>query len=481
MICGVKIEVPYLNGIEWLENDFLDFYTSTNITTGEMKEHKLIAKYNSLTFTITASRKYENVNYCQVQGSLHKYFNQGEHNANDFTFKDLQDVLTDLNTKFKIKPSKSILRNLEFGVNILSPIPVKEILKNIVAYGNNSFATLKIEGVTVGKWIEKQQYRIKVYDKGKQYKRKTKNLVRIEISVNKMMYLEKYHISKLECLENINTIKNLGHLLTDFWNDTIYYDQKLKWKLLSEFERKKVLYYAAARNWEEFSRVQRYRAKKHLSEITEKYGTGKSKIEISNLIILKWEQLAAAKCIRFNQVKKEDLSNSMYTNYPLEHTVKTLHVEYDKTKAKSTRECSVCKTDISQKRKDAVYCSKKCNNSFQAKKRKEKRKAKRDFLKLPIRLDLVTQIKVHDSLSKKKGVKPIASIRGLSRSLGYRYPERYNPKSFFGTLAQMERKGLKDINTQLIEDLAEVLGSNKKDLFKYPIHKTNWKQLLACS
>ncbi len=481
MICGVKIDVPYLNGNEWLESNLLDFYTATNVQTGEIKEHKLIAKYNGLTFIITASRKHDNIRHCQVQGSLHKYFNNGEHNANDFTFADLQTILEDLKNKFQVIPEKAILRNLEFGVNIKAPITVKELLKNIVAYGNSSFASLKIQGIKVGKWIEKQQYKIKVYDKGKQYKRKTKNLVRIEISVNKMRFLESYGIINLSSLKNHSTVFNLGVLLHNFWNNTIYYDQKLKWKLLNEFERKKVLYYAAERNWEEFDRKQRYRAKKHLDEITKKYGTGNSKTEIDILITKKWKELAADKCPRFNRVKKDHSSRSMSTNYPLEHTVKMSHSEVTSQQKKNSRDCIVCGKDISNKRKDAVYCSKSCNNSFHAKKRKQKRKLKRDFLKVPIRLNLVTQIKSQDKIRKRNGLKPIASIRGLSRILGSQYPERYNPVSFHGTLANAEKRGFKQLDKQLISDLAEVLGSNEKDLLRYPIHRKNWKQLLSCN
>lgn len=481
MICGVKIDVPYLNGNEWLESNILDFYTSTNVQTGEIKEHKLIAKYNGLTFIITASRKYSNLNYCQVQGSLHKYFNSGSHNANDFTFSNLQDVLIDLQNKFQIIPEKSILRNLEFGVNIESPITVKEILKNIIAYGNNSFSTLKIEGIRVGKWIEKDEYKIKVYDKGKQYKPDKKNLVRLEISVNKMRFLTKYDIHKLSSLTKILKVQSLGKLLIDFWDDTIYYDKQLNWKLLSEFERKKVLYYAAERNWEEFDKKQRYRAKKHLESLIKKYGRGNSKIIIRDLINKKWCELAADKCPPIHRGKKETFSRSVSTNSPLEHTVRKYPNDFQLFGKKNKRSCIVCGKDISGKRKDAIYCSKRCNNSFQAKKRKESIKLKREFLKAPIRLNLVTNIKYQDKIRKRKGLKPIASIRGLSRALKSKYPERYDSNSFFGTLAHAERRGLKQFDIQLIIDLAEVLESQEKDLFKYPIHKKTWKQLLLCN
>lgn len=392
MIDGVKIDVPNLNGSEWLQNDLLEFYTSVCSKTGELKDSTQVANFQGLTFIITASQKHEGLNYCKVQGSLHKYYNQGKHNANDFNFSALQLVIKDLFSRFNINPSQAILRNLEFGLNILTPVPAKEVLKNLVAFGNDTFAALKVDGLQLGKYIGKQQYRAKVYDKGKQYKSPAKNLTRIELAVKKMRYLQPYGITTLNDLQELEKVQPLCSLITSFWDNVIYYDKKLNWKALSEFERKKVLYYAAPRNWQEFNRIQRMRAKKHFQKLISKSGTN-SQEEISLLIVRKWQELTAEKCIRFNRNNLDNGSKEMYTNYPLEYRDKTytnkpkensLNIVQNPTPEtarnlnpssplKICRKCRTCKKDISGKKAGAFYCSKKCNNSYQAKRRKMKR------------------------------------------------------------------------------------------------------------
>ena len=146
MIDGIKIDVHSLNGSKWLSNKLLHFHTYTSVETGELLDGTIVAKYKGLKFFITQSTKYENRVYYSVRGSLHKYFNNGKHNANDFSFYDLKNVIQELQEKFSINPKTSTLRNIEFGTNTITPIEAKEVLKNLVCYGKYTFGTLKIEG-----------------------------------------------------------------------------------------------------------------------------------------------------------------------------------------------------------------------------------------------------------------------------------------------------------------------------------------------
>lgn len=117
MIDGVKFEVS-INPKEWLNNRYLEFFCYTSTKTGEQMDNTLVAKHKGLKFFIIKSKKYKGKYYCEVRGSLHKYFNNGKHNTNDFTIKDLKTVINDLHKKFNINPKTAILRNVEFGVNI---------------------------------------------------------------------------------------------------------------------------------------------------------------------------------------------------------------------------------------------------------------------------------------------------------------------------------------------------------------------------
>ena len=61
---------------------------------------------------------------------------------------------------------------------------------------------------------------------------------------------------------------------------------------------------------------------------------------------------------------------------------------HQKIKVKK-RVCTCCKTDISHKRKAAVYCSKKCNNTINGIKRTQSRKTQRESEKIELQILLV--------------------------------------------------------------------------------------------
>ncbi len=385
MVDGVKIDVPTLNGAEWFNNPLLDFFTYTSTTTGVVRDKTQIAHYRGLTFIITASHKYSGTFYCSLRGSLHKYYNEGNHNANDFTITQLYEVITDLQNKFQIDPNTAVLRNVEFGVNIHTAQTAQTIIHNLVALYNEPYRDFKIEGVKVGKGIGKYNHTLKIYDKGKQSNIPTKNLMRIEIAVKRMRYLEKYGIHTLADLVNIDKIQPLGDMLVDYWANSIYYDKALKWRELSNYQQKKVLYLATPRNWADFNPMQRMRAKQFFQKITAENGTTSTHTEISNLITEKWHKLTADNCICMHHDFTENGSKELYMIAPLEYTGKTYTKPTNKKSPKKVRKstikkhhkkgskCRTCKTDISHKKANTLYCSKRCNNSYQAKQRKLKR------------------------------------------------------------------------------------------------------------
>ncbi|MBQ0734939.1 hypothetical protein ACFSJT_04330 [Aquimarina celericrescens] len=72
----------------------------------------------------------------------HYFFNDNLHNSNDFTVYDCIGVLSDFLEVFR-EVRKELLEcpviNLEFGVNVISPIYVKELLDSILYHGKNLF------------------------------------------------------------------------------------------------------------------------------------------------------------------------------------------------------------------------------------------------------------------------------------------------------------------------------------------------------
>lgn len=383
MLDGFKIEVQSQTAQKWLTNDLLLFHQQADVRTSKMLGNTSIAKYKGLVFSITKSVKHENIQYCVVRGSLHKYWNNGKHNANDFTFSELKKVITELSEKFGINTETTEIRNIEFGVNINTPVPVKQVLKDLVAYNSYTFGTLTVDKKRVGKTINQQRTTLKIYDKGLQFD-KGKNLLRVEVSIKKMKYLEKYKIKTLaDCLEPAKILP-LGVLLFDYWDAIIYFDKKLNYRNLSEFERKKLLYYATPRNWSDFTIKQRYRAKKHFKKLIGFHGS-KTHFLIGFLIAQKWLELSAKICPQINLDFKEFsqtdfvhkltliINGYFIPKTPLNKNPKFLPKKVEKMKPKKKRICKVCKTRISHKKADAVYCSKKCNNVHNGKRRTKKR------------------------------------------------------------------------------------------------------------
>ncbi len=388
MIDGIKIEVPTTTAKQWLNCRLLNFYTGISKQTGVLMDNTEIATSKGLVFIIRyKDEAQKHVSYCEVKGSLHKFYNGGKHNANDFSLIELETVLNTLEHDYHIEKNTAQIRNLEFGFNINTPISSKAILKNLVAYKNYEFNTLSVATKKVGKQIGQQQQRFKIYDKGKEHNLNVDNLTRFEVAFKKMIVLKPYGITYLSDLLNIDKIRPLVGVLLDWWDNVIYYDKSIDITHLTHSMQKRVLYYATPRNWSDYNRKQRLRAKKRYKSLMDKYGSN-TQFDIKQLILEKWENLTAEKWVRINRLSKENqqhkngyeltvrINGLNVPKTPLNQNIKKGAKLPIKKQIKRNR-CKTCKTDISHKRKTAMFCSKKCNNSFHGYKRTKKRRQER--------------------------------------------------------------------------------------------------------
>ncbi|CAA0159745.1 conserved hypothetical protein [Tenacibaculum maritimum] len=381
MIDGVKIHVPSHTATQWLSNKLLKFGTFSSVETGEMLGNTITANYKALEFRIRFFDTGE-VKEGLVSGSLHKYWNKGNHNYNDFTFFDLQNVINDLTKTFTINPKVSTLQNLEFGVNIYTPIPAKELTKNVLAYKNYSLTFFNAKRKRIGKRMEQQQNVLKIYDKGK-LENIADNLVRFEMKALKSAYLKPYNIKTLSDLTDISKIQQLGGTLICFWNDVVYHDKKINYRALTNYQQKKYLYWGDCRNWEHYTKKQRYTNKKQLNQLFKQYGIN-THAEIGKLIDQKSKELTAQKRVLINHFSectnqhKKGYELTEYVNgysVPKTPPKNDINILPENTTKKTTKKrctCKVCKTDIKHRRVGAKYCSKKCNNKYNGMKRTQK-------------------------------------------------------------------------------------------------------------
>lgn len=200
MIDGIKISFPlpanYNPQLSW------------QITTNENGEIiKRTAFDRGLTLTIRKEK------YVILNGSLHRFHNDGRHNYNHFTFSDLQNTLTEINRVFKV-PFNSKIHNLEFGLNIQLPFPVEKFLHTIILYRGKTFNIIRESHFDYFQ-NTRQRYILKIYDKSKEY-RINDNILRIEMKVVKMQHLKSIGISHINDLSHKNKIRSLlESLLTE--------------------------------------------------------------------------------------------------------------------------------------------------------------------------------------------------------------------------------------------------------------------------
>lgn len=113
------------------------------------------AKYKNLILSIR-----DNSLDCVIDGSIHKFYNNGEHNYNDFKLSSFIDAVETLCNDLNIDAELARIIRLEVGLNIYVPISVENVIKSIKGQGNKPFYDTKI-----GKELDRDRYRIKIYTK----------------------------------------------------------------------------------------------------------------------------------------------------------------------------------------------------------------------------------------------------------------------------------------------------------------------------
>ncbi len=233
MIDYIKIQLKDYLVNNLLENPLLYFSQDINTNTGEIRTINQkgkkytpyqIAYYNALTFKIYDTGS------VFVYGSLHKYFNNGLHNYNDFDINAIQYVLKDLKEKFNIIPKQCILKNIELGINIITPIEPNIILDSCLLHKTVLMLYKYHSDEGKYKQAEHSQYIVKIYNKTLHYKKNglnpPKNILRFELKFNKMEYFNKIGIFNLNDLLEYG-LYNFKSRLLDEWNNILYFDNSI--------------------------------------------------------------------------------------------------------------------------------------------------------------------------------------------------------------------------------------------------------------
>lgn len=224
---------------EYLVNQF-DFESNLNEYTGEIipKKNGTYVKRTSY-FGIDLCIKSSNENKFKprliLEGSLHKYWNSGGLNHNDFSKSSIDEALTRLSKKFHLDLTKCKTNNLECGVNIIPPIDSSTILKGLLLHKGMPFVQPEIIKANYYQCEHTNKY-IKAYDKALQAKKHgiqlDSELFRFENKYKKSRIIKKLLSTNslvideltLESLYNPEIFAILKKDLLKTWDEILFFD-----------------------------------------------------------------------------------------------------------------------------------------------------------------------------------------------------------------------------------------------------------------
>ena len=158
---------------------------------------------------------------------------------------------------FEIDPYRTEVNNLEIGVNVILPFPVKLVLDNLITYKGDYFKPEVEDGMRYYQ-CKKKQFYIKIYDKSLQFNLPD-NVLRFEIKVIRKQYFERYKIPIywLSDLMNPDIYPPLAELLTATFNDILFNDNRININDLNDKEQ--IIYHRGSKpnTWEGKSKTER--------------------------------------------------------------------------------------------------------------------------------------------------------------------------------------------------------------------------------
>jgi hypothetical protein len=368
MLDGVKLFIPSIDFLAFKEATGIEFLTPTNMDTGEIKprtrkygEVELLTREHTAkvqTYEIRVRETERKTDgkpsvtswNLELTGSFHKNFYSGQ-NSEPFTWPQLQTEIKNVCDILKIEPAEIQIQNLEFGVNI--PVEFRPFVfleDHLLAYKRpNLFQNYKPDrnGKCIGYHSIKDEYSVKLYDKGLQYdlfpEGKDCGLMRFELRYTKMRYLNGRGIKTVADLMNWETIYSLKTRLLDTWNHVLFIPPGITVKDIPRLHKE--FYQSATRS--SFWKTADIDARRKYRVIVDKAIKAKRvsnvPLDIYKQIAEQWESL-----LKISEIspggKKDDFRN---------FTIKIKGENSEK------RVCLWCKRDISDQKPGSRFCAAK--------------------------------------------------------------------------------------------------------------------------
>lgn len=360
--------------IDNFDTGLLGSYTHIDSTAPKYKKEDLgeagTTEYHHKNIILTIFKS----GYAEIKGSWHKYFNNGEHNSNDFAIEDFYNVTQHLSSLFKVDLFRCRLMSLEVGVNISPPIRTKEVLNNLLTHRKELFSR-QLGNHKRYYEAKHQRYYVKIYDKAKQYQRQGQ-ILRYELKYVRMYDHKENGIVYLNDLLKPKSIAYLKTLLSNEFRHVLIFDPTIRQNELTDYQRAKLKEWANDKYWKGLTKKQHYAQKRFYSRIVKNHSDNiHGKLQI--LIAEKLEELTPKRVLSNHPPKnqKRVLSNPLYKGLISDLAASKKHPQNIEEKEpppppKSTietleakRVCKTCGVDISHRSKRAKFCEqKKCRN-----------------------------------------------------------------------------------------------------------------------
>lgn len=201
--------------IVW-NNELLEYVgKSERLYIDEIKE-KQIRKYKNLIFI-----KYQD--RLEISGSIHYFYNDELHNADDFYIEDCISAIIQIKNLFDLDLNNCKLINLEYGVNINPIINVTDLVHNLIYHSTRQFVrtTIHNDFKQAGNEAYKQ---VKAYNKSVQFPHECENTFRFEVRTREHKFLKKLGIVSLQDLVDIKNYDKLITSLLNEWDNVLLFD-----------------------------------------------------------------------------------------------------------------------------------------------------------------------------------------------------------------------------------------------------------------
>jgi len=221
MICGIK-----------------SWNVKTNITDNYFKYNNLQFKRNKFGGHV-------------LNGSFHKFSNDGLHNANDYFLSGLQNTLNQLYVDIDLNADITPVNGFEFGVNIKLPFNPNNALKCLILHKFNKGSYSKNY-----KEFEYINHIFKFYNKSGLTKTEpyhSENILRIEVKVKKMIYIKqkKVHCRVASDLLDVAVWFQFEQILIEIIHECLFIEfTPAEIQSLSMNDRIKYLEYCNSQYWE---------------------------------------------------------------------------------------------------------------------------------------------------------------------------------------------------------------------------------------